>query len=233
MKNFLLKLGGGIFSLAVILAAAYFLSDFLSRHPLLVSVGAGTMGSLLFLGVLLAKRYSRMKKADLLARDSLYKDYNPAEFEEVTAEIYRQMGYKAKVTGKAGDLGIDVLLSKDGEKIGVQCKHYKDSIGPAMIREFVGALEGARLEKGYFVTTSHYTSGAKKAAQRTNWYLELIDGIALSNMLNQVDANFDVELIPSPRWRTLSLPAKTGLLLFLLVDIAIVLGSVVYLLLTG
>lgn len=233
MKNLLLKLGGGAFALAAIFLAAYYLPGFLALYRLLISVISGAMGSLLFLGLLLTKRHSRMKKADLLTRSSLYKDYDPAEFEEVTAEIFRQRGYKAKVTGKSGDLGIDVLLSKDGEKIGIQCKHYKGSIGPSTIREFVGALEGARLKKGYFVTTSHYTSGAKQAARRTHWDIKLIDGQTLGRMFNQVDANFDVELFPSQRWRGLATPVKTGLLLFLLVDIAAILGGAVYLLLAG
>ncbi|RLD06805.1 MAG: hypothetical protein DRI56_07545 [Chloroflexota bacterium] len=233
MKNSLLKLGGGALTLTAIILAAYYLPGFLARYRLLISVVSGLTGSLLFGGLLLVKRHARMKKAGLIARSSLYKDYSPAEFEEITAEIFRQRGYKAKVTGKSGDLGIDVLLSKNGEKIGIQCKHYKGSIGPSVIREFVGALEGARLEKGYFVTTSHYTSGAKQAARRTHWNIELIDGQMLGRMLNQIDATFDVELIPSQRWRDLALFSKTGLLLFLMVDIAAILGGAVYLLLAG
>lgn len=219
--------------MVAVLAAAYFLSDILSRYALLISIFFGVGASLLFLGILLLKRSARMKSADLLARASLYEDYDPAEFEAVTAEIYRQMGYSAKVTGKAGDLGIDVLLSKNGEKIGIQCKHYKGSIGPALIREFVGALEGARLKKGCFVTTSNYTEGAKKAAKRTNWDIELIDGKKLSRMLNNVDVDFDKELFPTQRWRNLPLLAKVGVMVFLLGDIAAVTGGMVYFLLSG
>ena len=162
MKNFLLKVVGGIFTFTAAVFAALYLPGFLAQYRLLISVVGGAAGSLLFLVTLLAKRHSRMKKADLLTRSSFYADYDPAEFESLTAEIFRRKGYQTKVTGKAGDLGIDVLLSKNGEKIGVQCKHYKGSIGPAMIREFVGALEGTRLEKGYFVTTSHYTLAQKR-----------------------------------------------------------------------
>lgn len=232
-KNFLLKFGGGFLLLTATLTGGYILSGFLARHVLLVSVGAGGLASSLFLGILLAKQAARIKKADLLASDSLYEDYDAAKFEEVTAEIYRQMGYGAKVTGKAGDLGIDVLLVKDGMKIGVQCKHYKNPVGPAMIREFVGALEGARLEKGYFVTTSHFTTGAKKAAQRTRWSLDLIDGKELSHMLNQIDDVFERELIPSQRWRELPPLAKIGLLTFLVGDVGVAVGGMVYLLLTA
>ncbi|MBS1249537.1 MAG: hypothetical protein MAG431_01117 [Chloroflexi bacterium] len=232
-KNFLLKFGGGFFLIATSLAAANLLSDFLTRHALVASIGAGTLGSLTFLGVLLAKRAARVKKANLLARNSLYKDYDATEFEAVTAEIYRQMGYRAKVTGKTGDLGIDVLLAKDGEKIGVQCKHYKKPIGPSLIREFVGALEGARLEKGYFVTTSHFTAGAKKAAKRSTWSIKLIDGITLSQILNRIDDVFERELIPSQRWRELPPLAKIGLLTFLVGDVGVAVGGMVYLLLTA
>jgi len=233
MKNYLSKAGGGIISLVAAILSVYYLSSFLSNYLLEISVVSGIIGSLLFLGVLLVKRSIRRRKIDLLARISLYKDFTPAEFEEVTAEIFRQKDYKAKVTGKTGDLGIDVILSKNGEKIGMQCKHYKDPIGPSMIREFVGALEGEGLKKGFFVTTSHFTSGAKEAAQRTNLNLELINGQALGHMRNQIDANINIDLIPSRRWGEMSPFARTGLLIFLLVDIAAFLGGAVYLLLTG
>ena len=233
MKDFLLKVGGGIFSLAVAIFTAYYVSRFLASHKLIISLVSGLTGSLLFLGVLLVKRSIRRRKANLLARKSLYRDYGPAEFEEVTAEIFRQRGNKARVIGKSGDLGIDVILSGNGERIGIQCKHYKDPIGPSMIREFVGALEGAGLEKGYFVTTSHFTSGAKEASRRTSLDLELINGQALGHLRNQIDANINIDLIPSRRWNELSPFARTGLLIFLLVDIAAFLGGAVYLLLTG
>ncbi len=127
------------------------------------------------------------KRQRLLAREHLYDDYTPEEFEHLTAEIFRRLGYKATVSGKAGDRGLDViLLGKKGEKIGVQCKHYQGNIGSPMIREFAGSLDGAEMKRGYFVTTSGYTPAALDAAKSSSFAITLISGDELARIKKQV-----------------------------------------------
>jgi restriction system protein len=49
-------------------------------------------------------------------------------FEETVASVFRSLGYDATVTAYSGDGGIDVILHKGEERIGVQVKRYRNSI---------------------------------------------------------------------------------------------------------
>ena len=48
------------------------------------------------------------------------------EFEELVGEAYRRKGYTVAETGGGGaDGGVDLVLRRGGEKLLVQCKHWK------------------------------------------------------------------------------------------------------------
>ena len=85
---------------------------------------------------------------------------NGWEFEEEVAKVFRLNGYKAKVTKKTGDGGIDIILYKDGLKYLVQCKHYQNPIPASYVRE----LNGVRLDFGADKLVMVASSGATKQA---------------------------------------------------------------------
>jgi restriction system protein len=89
---------------------------------------------------------------------------HPKIFEETVASVFRDLGYSARVTAYSGDDGIDVILDRGPETVGVQVKRYRDTIQVSQIRELVGALVINKITKGIFVTTSDYTSGAERTA---------------------------------------------------------------------
>lgn len=89
---------------------------------------------------------------------------SPSQFEDVVASVFRDQGYYPIVTGKTGDGGIDIVLHRGGQQVGVQVKRYKDKIGVESIRSFMGALTEKGLLAGVFVTTSDYTKGAHQYA---------------------------------------------------------------------
>ncbi len=90
----------------------------------------------------------------------------PKKLEELVASVFRDYGYHAEVTAYQNDGGIDVILSKGKEKIGVQVKRYKNRIEAEQIRALAGALLLGGYPSGIFVTTSEFRSGAVEAAQR-------------------------------------------------------------------
>lgn len=48
------------------------------------------------------------------------------QFEQLTALVYRKLGYTVTRRGGANpDGGIDLAIERDGECIGVQCKHWR------------------------------------------------------------------------------------------------------------
>jgi len=91
---------------------------------------------------------------------------NPRVFEEVVADVFKNLGYHVSITGYSNDGGIDVILEKDQNKsIGIQVKRYKNQIKAEQIRSFAGALMLSGFEKGIFVTTSDFQRGAIKASE--------------------------------------------------------------------
>lgn len=117
--------------------------------------------------------------------DQLY-DLTPTQFEHAVAELFRAQGFKATVRGGANDRGVDIKLAREGKRAVVQCKRYKQNITPAQIREFAGAMGEARVELGYFVTTSGFSKMAQEAAAKSNVVIHLIDGRKLGRLQNRV-----------------------------------------------
>lgn len=91
---------------------------------------------------------------------------HPKLFEETVADVFRDHGYFAEVTAYSGDDGIDVILSRGNEKVGVQVKRYKDDIEVEQIRSLAGALMLNDLTRGIFVTTSGFQGGGEHTAER-------------------------------------------------------------------
>lgn len=66
----------------------------------------------------------------------------PEQFEHYVANIYSEKGYQTYVSPLSNDWGIDVIASKDNEKIGIQVKMYGGSsrrVNRRMIMELYGA----------------------------------------------------------------------------------------------
>jgi restriction system protein len=65
----------------------------------------------------------------------------------------------------SGDHGIDLIMRRDGTTAIVQCKRWTTSIGEPVIRDFYGALSHSNAERGFLVTTSHFTDQAVAFAE--------------------------------------------------------------------
>jgi hypothetical protein len=93
---------------------------------------------------------------------------NPKRYEDVVAGVFRDAGYRVRVTSYSGDDGVDIfVLDGDvGDIVGVQVKRYQGSILAEQIREFAGALILNQLTRGVYVTTSKFTRGAENTASR-------------------------------------------------------------------
>ena len=219
------SLGAG---LGILFLLFLYLAGEAESRPLLVSLAAGGAAAGLVAGLLLGQRRRRRRRAELVLRRQFYQ-LSPTRFEHAVAELFRQRGYHAKVTGQAGDRGIDILLRKNGQTGAVQCKRYRKKIGPAPVREFVGALEGAGVDEGYFVTTSSYTSGARDAAHRSSYRVRLIGGRQLGAWQNAARQTMNTDLIPAAWWHELARWQKALLVGFVLLDIVVVVGAVIYL----
>ncbi len=105
----------------------------------------------------------------LLARKESIYSAHPQLFEDVVCSVFRDFGWKARVTAYSGDDGIDVILDGPSqETIGVQVKRYRKDrrIEAEQIRSLAGALVLNGHTRGVFVTTSGFTAGARTTARR-------------------------------------------------------------------
>ena len=116
------------------------------------------------------------------------------QFEQVIAILYRTLGYAVSRRGGANpDGGIDLIIEKDTEQAGIQCKHWKTwKVGVRPVRELLGALTDAGLQKGIFVTLCGYTGDAKQLAERHG--IQMLDETSLRQLFDSAQAWCDAEI---------------------------------------
>ncbi|MDP4077523.1 restriction endonuclease [Acidovorax sp. A1169] len=108
-----------------------------------------------------------------------------AEFEMLVGEAYRLQGFQVTETGGGGpDGGVDLVLTRGGEKFFVQCKHWKAfKVGVETVRELYGVMAARGATGGFVVTSGRFTNDARLFTQGRN--LQLVDGPRLLAMLQQ------------------------------------------------
>ncbi|EAA0034287.1 restriction endonuclease [Listeria monocytogenes] len=126
---------------------------------------------------------------------------DPYFFEQLVVDLLSRMGYSgeggsAKVTSRSNDGGIDGIINQDPlgtSAVYLQAKRYKEDnrINRSDIQSFYGALASVRADRGVFITTSSYTSGAKEFA--VNQGIVLIDGIQLTELMLKYKVGVEAE----------------------------------------
>jgi restriction system protein len=113
-------------------------------------------------------------------------DVHPRMLEETVVSVFRDLGYKAIITAYTNDNGIDAILERGSEIIGVQVKRWKRAVKVDQIRQLAGALVFAGITKGIFVTTSRFTKGSTKLAGASHRFatpIELVDAARIYDAL--------------------------------------------------
>ncbi len=125
----------------------------------------------------------------------------PDAFERLCQRVLRESGFiEVEVTGKSGDGGIDGKgIIRFGGLISFpvifQCKRYSSNVGPAVVRELRGSMQG-RADRGMILTTSGFTADAHKEATRDGVPpIDLIDGDLLLNKLKEFRLGVDVQMV--------------------------------------
>jgi restriction system protein len=138
------------------------------------------------------------------------------DFEMLVGEGFRLQGYQVLETGMGGaDGGVDLVLSKPGtnggEKLLVQCKHWRAyKVGVDVVRELYGVMAARGATGGFVVTSGRFTDAAVSFASGRN--LRLIDGPKLRGMLQQARATASPDAVPSssqPFAQTNAAPAQS------------------------
>lgn len=133
---------------------------------------------------------------DALASDILSRTrkVSPAFFEQLLIDLLLAMGYggsdegMAHTLGKSGDNGVDGVINQDPlgvDQVYIQAKRYADgnNVGAGEIRDFYGALNLKKAQKGIFITTSDFTSSATQTAKDLGMRIVLINGKELAKLM--------------------------------------------------
>ena len=143
-------------------------------------------------------RSAHQKITTALAEDLLdrARKGTPAFFEKLIVDLLCAMGYggptegAGRVLGKSGDGGVDGVIDQDPlgvDQIYVQAKRYGEgnNVKSDAIRNFFGALNLKKAQKGIFVTTSAFSSGASQTSRELSSRIVLIDGGRLARLMIQ------------------------------------------------
>ena len=125
----------------------------------------------------------RLQRERLREVDGLLQ-LTPREFEHAIAQLYEAMGYAVEVTPAVNDEGRDVVATRPGEHLYIECKRYgvTHAVGRPGLQKLVGALPNASV-RGVFVTTSSFSGPAREYAKARG--VELVDGKALTALLRR------------------------------------------------
>ncbi|GJL90828.1 restriction endonuclease [Hyphococcus sp.] len=118
----------------------------------------------------------------------------PRFFEALIVDLLIAMGYGGSIEdagrslGQSGDNGVDGVIDQDAlgvDQIYLQAKRYADgnTVGSGAIRDFFGALNIKRAQKGIFFTTSAFTPSAIQTAESLGSRIVLIDGNHLAKLM--------------------------------------------------
>jgi len=110
-------------------------------------------------------------------------------FEELCEGYWKAKGYRAELTGRGADGGIDIKLYRpsapDQLLAVIQCKsRTQDKLGVATARELFGVMHHVNAPMGILVTSSGFHAPAREFA--VGKHLQLVDGEALYGLLAQL-----------------------------------------------
>ncbi|MEQ8175073.1 MAG: restriction endonuclease [Syntrophomonadaceae bacterium] len=89
---------------------------------------------------------------------------NDEEFERFIISLFFKMGYKTTSTRMAGEFGVNLIASKNGNKIGIQAKCNVSNITQEEIQLLRGGLNQYQLGQGLAITNMYFTAGAVRLA---------------------------------------------------------------------
>jgi len=121
---------------------------------------------------------------------------HPTFFEKAVLDVLVGMGYggsrldAAKHLGGTGDEGLDGVINEDRlglDKVYVQAKRYKATVGRPDVQSFAGSLDGAHARKGIMITTSAFSPDARVFVGKIEKTIVLIDGPQLASYMVQYE----------------------------------------------
>jgi restriction endonuclease Mrr len=120
------------------------------------------------------------------------------DFEHTVAELYERLGYQTELTVAVGDFGADVIATREGRRMVIECKRYAASlkVNRQTLQQLQSAMNVYDAQSAACVTTSTFTRQAVDFARK--WNMDVVDGPRLLQLLASAyppspdDGHFDV-----------------------------------------
>jgi HJR/Mrr/RecB family endonuclease len=151
-----------------------------TENPCLAALTFGVSLGLLFIGI---QKYKQRKRR-LLFESGIDKvdSMSGKVFEEFLLEHFKHLGYTGYLTANTKNYGADLALQKDGMKVVVQAKRWKNNVGIDAIQQILGAIKYYDASKGLVVTNSSFAKSAYDLANSNG--IELWDRTKLIEIIN-------------------------------------------------
>jgi len=129
-------------------------------------VKLGSKDIYLILRYYIGRKEEKITRASIVKEPSFFSRLTGTEFEKLLNRLFESMGYTVQLIGKTGDQGGDLIANKNGERILIQAKCYKDwSVGNSAVQQVTGALKFYDCSKAMVVCTSYFTPEAVSLAK--------------------------------------------------------------------
>lgn len=126
----------------------------------------------------------------LLAQGEQLKKIHWRQFEYLTGQYFKHLGYEVTITPPRGDGGVDVIAKKTGEMLGpelviAQCKRHSETntVSIETVKAFYTDVNDRKATRGVVVTTSAFETGAKNFCEAHNFRLTAVDGARVADWL--------------------------------------------------
>jgi len=110
------------------------------------------------------------------------------DLEYLAASLYRKMGFDVEVTEAQKDGGRDVIATRPGEVIFVECKNWSGKVPVETVSSFAGRFTMENVTRGVIIGMSGFTTGYRAAtefAARRSARITLMDGVGFVTNLNE------------------------------------------------
>ena len=90
------------------------------------------------------------------------------QYEELCADHMRSCGYDVRLTKASGDQGVDVIATKAGMTVVIQCKLYSSPVGNKAVQEVYSGKKFLAADVAVVVSNNEFTDSAKQLAHTVN-----------------------------------------------------------------
>ena len=117
---------------------------------------------------------------NLVVKQGYWQSKKGIELENALQKLLIGLGWETSTTSTTGDGGIDLISTKQQQKVLIQCKGHKAPLGVGAIRDAAGVKSTEKCSAMIVVAPNGFTAGSIEFAKASK--VKLFDGTDLTNL---------------------------------------------------